>query len=669
MEYKLKKRSEKFDKNAIEKISNDLNIGKKFAEVLFARGIDTTEKAYNFLNPSLERLNSPFLFKDMGRAVEIIKSHVSKNHKICIYGDYDVDGISGSAILYKTLKRLNANIECVLPSRDKHGYGLSIEAVEELRDFQLLITVDCGISNVKEVKRAKELGLDVIITDHHDCPDVLPNADCIINPKVSGEEYPFKYLCGAGVALKLSEALIGKEALKFLDIASLATIADMVPLIDENRIIAKFGIERINNLPDMGLKSLIECVVTGNKLVDSQIIAYLLAPRINAAGRIAKADIAFDLLITEDKQNSTSLAKKLCKLNDERQRRQEKVLKEALAMEEKNPSDKIIIHGSKDWDTGIIGLGASKLTEQFNKPVILFGKTGEYWTGSARSISGVNIMDVLKTNHDLYEKFGGHERAAGLTVRGEYIEQIRVDSNRFLNENFDGHMFEPIKHYDIELKLKDITPDLIKEFNRLEPYGFDNKPVTVLFRDVNIKNIKSIGNDKHSKFTSAKDGFSADTIIFRVPTDEIPTKADIIGTIEISDYTKKPQIIAETLSYPPTPAQLYKKATLHLKSKALCETPELFYLPRVQMGEIYSLLKIISDNNYTFNNENELIKYIKNKISWITENNLAFAIETFIELNLIEYVKNDKITIKATGKKSNLNDSKIYMLYKRSIEK
>ena len=467
MEYNLKQSVTDYNEKDINKISNSLKIDKKFAEILYYRGIKTPEEAFDFLNPSLNNLHSPFLFKDMENSINLIKKHIDLSHKICIYGDYDVDGVSGSAILYKGLNELNANVECLLPSRDEHGYGLSMEAIERIADYDLLITVDCGITNINEIKRAKELDLDVIVTDHHECSSVLPPANYIINPKVKDETYPFKYLCGAGVSFKLCEALIGKEAYNYLDIAATATIADMVPLKGENRILAKFGIDFLNASPNLGLGCLIKQIFHKDKKVDSQNVAYMIAPRMNAAGRIAKADIAFELLTASDVKEAEKLAKRLCSLNEERQKRQEKVINEAVELENKYPSDKIIIHNSDKWDVGIIGLGASKLVEKYNKPAILFGKMGDYWTGSARSINGVNILEVLRTDENLYEKFGGHAGAAGLTVKGEYLKRIKTDSNKYLNEHYDESIFTPTKHYDIQLELTDLTKELAESFNKL----------------------------------------------------------------------------------------------------------------------------------------------------------------------------------------------------------
>lgn len=668
MEYNLKQRCTDYNEKAIKDIGKELKISKKFAEILYYRGIKTPEEAFDFLNPSIKRLNSPFLFRDMNRAVKLIKDHIAERSKICIYGDYDVDGVSGSAILYKCLKSLHAEVDCILPSRDEHGYGLSTEAVDKIADYNLLITVDCGITNVNEIKLAKDLGLDVIVTDHHECPQILPPADCVINPKAKDETYPFKYLCGAGVAFKLSEALIGKKAYSYMDVAATATIADMVPLVVENRIIAKFGIERLNSDPNMGLSCLIKRVLPKNKYIDSQNIAYMLAPRINAAGRIAKSDAAFNLLIAEEAKTAGRLADELCRLNEERQKRQEKVIKEATALEQKYPSDRIIIHGSDKWDVGIIGLGASKLAEKYNKPAVLFGKSGEFWTGSARSIDGVNILDVLRTREDLYEKFGGHAGAAGLTVSGNYIEKIKESADKYLNENFDESVFIPTKYYDIKLKLSDLTSELTEEFKRLEPYGFGNKPVAVLFEDVHIKNVKPIGNNKHARFTVTQDGVSEDAVIFRVIAADLPEKADLIGTVEINDFSGKPQIVADALSYPLTPPQLFEQSREYVRSGSDSKTPETYYLPRERMGEIYSLLKIISDKNYSFKNEEDFIDYIKKHIFWVNEYNLAFAVEVFAELDLIAYIKNDKISIKINKNRCSLDQSAIYKKYKYGVK-
>lgn len=663
MQYILKDKCKNVDSKSVNEISAALNINPLLAKVLGARGIKDINEARDFLHPSSEQLLNPFLFKDMEDCVSLIKNKISLGEQICIYGDYDVDGVSGSAILYKALKSMGANVDCILPSRMQHGYGLSCDAVSNMSTYSLLITVDCGITNVKEIALAKSMGLNVIVTDHHECGALLPVADYILNPKREEETYAWRELCGAGIAFKLANALTGDYANDFLDIAAIATIADIVPLIGENRTIAKLGLDKLNRTENIGLKKLIESAKLKPGMIDSHDVAFRIAPRMNAAGRIATARIVFDLLTTTDEIEAVELASKINTLNADRQQRQERVITEALEMEEKHPSDKFIMHFSDDWDVGIIGLAASKLCEKYNKPAMLLAKVDDKYVGSARSIEGVNIYEALHTQSDLYEKFGGHSGAAGLTVRPEHLKVVKDNVNVYLNSKYNDTDFLPTRRYDLTLTPKEITNGLITDLNKLQPFGYKNEPVNILFKKSSLLNVKPVGSDRHSRFLLKSGGYSINAIAFSTKVDSLPANADIIGTVQINDFDGFPQVMADTFSYSPSDNELFAAADSYVRH---CEHPtdkNEYFCNRRELGDIYSLLKSARDKRLKFKDMGTLIKFIQNNLHFLTIKKIAFAMNVLTELKLIDIIKSANINIAVYGNKCALEDSGIYKKY------
>lgn len=391
--------------------------------ILRSRGVDTEEKAERFLHPSLEQLYDPMLMQGMDRAVEIIRDAVAQHTPIQIYGDYDADGVCATSILMETLSSMGADVVYRIPDRHGEGYGLNCDAVREIAQTRrLLITVDCGVTNHEEVRLAQLLGMTVIVTDHHQLAETPSPADVVLNPLLG--DYPFRRLCGAGVALKLAQALLGmEEVLRRIDLAALATVADLVPLIDENRVIVRAGLEKLGDGSRPGLAALLTLAgVTAP--VSSGQVAFRLAPRINAGGRLEDAAQCVRLLISRDRAEAEAIAGNLEQQNQQRQALQQEITlkaEEDLHRTVNFRTDLAIVVMGEGWNSGVVGLAAGRICEKYHYPTIVLSKQGELAVGSCRSIPGVNIHAMLTACSDLFLRFGGHEQAAGLTMRADLV--------------------------------------------------------------------------------------------------------------------------------------------------------------------------------------------------------------------------------------------------------
>ena len=464
------------DNNYVDEMSKLFNIDKHLVSLLYSRGLKDRQTLEKYLNPSIKDLYDPFLFEDMQLVVEKIKIHLQNNHKILVFGDYDVDGISASAILIKYFESIGANVSNFMPNRYEDGYGLTIETIDKILQHDipdLIITVDCGITAVQEVEYLKQKEVDVIITDHHERGEVLPNCP-IINPKVS-ETYPFHALCGAGVALKLVQAVAGLETAKlYLPICAIATIADIVELLDENRAIVSLGLKNMASAPVGIIKLLHECGVPIN--CNASDIAYKLAPKINASGRMGSAETSLQLYMETDPQKIKKIIKQILTFNTERQQLCDKVYTDVKAELKTLDIFKIsaISMSSNEWDSGILGIVAARIAEEFHRPTFLFSQVGDELVGSCRSVNGVNVHSLLSSMEHLLTKYGGHPMAAGLTLKVEnYDEFVRL-TNAYVAENLNKTAFLPTKSYDFELDPDEITLKLVEDIDKLEPSGHLN---------------------------------------------------------------------------------------------------------------------------------------------------------------------------------------------------
>ncbi len=497
-------------------LSKKLKISPQISQILKNRNIDNEKDAEIFMNPSLEYLRDPFLMKDMKKAVDRIEKAIENNENIWIYGDYDVDGVSSTSILCIYFDSINYPINYYIPNRLEEGYGINEESIKHIHSqgCNLMISVDCGITSVKEIDLANELGLDVIITDHHECQSEIPKAYAVINQKQEDCNYPFDMLCGCGVAFKLIQALTPKEEFKtslynYIEIVTLATICDIVPLKDENRILVKNGLKLMSECHNIGLKELIKvCGVESDKIKSSHI-GFAIGPRINASGRLGYSKLGVELFTTKDKSKAKEIANMLEDKNNERQLIEAKMYQEAEAIidsNEKYKDDKVLVIAKEGWQHGIIGIVASKLTEKYYKPTILLTIEDGEATGSARSIKGFSIFDALVNSKDLLNKFGGHDQAAGLALDSNKIENLSYEVNQFAKYELNEEDLIENVNVEYELSEESIDLDLIEELHKLEPFGLSNPNPKFIVRDAILKNINVIGKNKqHLKFTIEKE--------------------------------------------------------------------------------------------------------------------------------------------------------------------
>ena len=513
-----------FDKEAVIEISKKFNISPLTAIVLYNRGVRDFDDIEKFLHCDLSGLKDPFLMLDMDKAVERIKRAKDNGEKITIYGDYDVDGITSIAILYKHLKSMGINVDYYIPNRITEGYGVNCGALEKIKagGTDLVITVDTGITAVEETEYARSIGLDIIVTDHHECKEKIPAAYAAIDPKRKEGGYPFKNLAGVGVAFKLIQALGGKETLpelidEYSDLVCLGTVADISPLVDENRILVIEGLKRFKNTKNIGLKALIDVSVNNDKEINTGTIGYIIAPRINASGRLGCASRSVDLFLTDDKKLASELALNLCEENVTRQQTEQKMFAEAFEYIEQHPEikdDNILVIPHKDWHHGIIGIVSSKITEKFYKPSILFAIDGDEAKGSGRSIGNFNLFDALENSSDLLEKFGGHELAAGLSIKTENIDEFRRKINEYSAGKINVSDLVPTISIDAQIKVPYITISTINDINKLQPFGVENPTPVFSVRNIKIHKLSVMSGGKHLRMTLFKDNKYLDSVGF-----------------------------------------------------------------------------------------------------------------------------------------------------------
>lgn len=462
--------------NKITALSEECGLCQETVSILYGRGIDTADKINGFIHPGRSRFLSPFLMSGMKEAVELITRARDEEWSVAIYGDYDADGICASTILCRALSDFGIQATVYVPERI-NGYGLNVRSIDEIFEEyfpQLFITVDCGISNAQEVEYIKEQGAEVIVTDHHELPDVLPDCICV-NPKFK-DDYPYDNLCGAGVAFKLGCALNGKDAYKYVDLAAIATVADSVPLTGENRDIVAEGLKLINASPRKNYAEFLK----KDERTTSQSVAFQIAPKINAAGRMGNARAALSLFLSDDDGEIYDYSVRLTSYNIERQKYCDELYLSAKQMlKEKGANGRIILLCAEKWNAGFVGIVAARLAEEYCRPAMLFVKHGDSYKGSARSIDGVNIFEALKACDSLIDEFGGHSQAAGVNVSGENLTALEEALNKYLHENYAADAFTPT-HYINGSCAAPMSQKFINELNLLEPFGVGNrKPLFV----------------------------------------------------------------------------------------------------------------------------------------------------------------------------------------------
>jgi single-stranded-DNA-specific exonuclease len=497
-------------------LADSLNISEALSTLLILRNIKTFQQARKFFRPALHMLHDPFLMDGMDSASLRVIEAITENQKILVYGDYDVDGTCSTALMYMFLKELGANAEYYIPNRLTEGYGISEGGIDYAKsiDTELLISVDCGITAVEETKYAKEQGIDIIICDHHQPKDVIPPAYAVLDPLKPGDQYPFKYLSGAGVAFKLAQGIcerIGKSQLplKYLDLVALAGAADIVPLNDENRILVKLGLDLVNLNPRPGLSALMNSARIDEGQLSAQKIVFSIAPRINAVGRLSDAGVAVELMVTEDVEEAAELATRLEKENSQRKKIDEDTLNDALDKVEQFinlDSDLAIVLHEEDWHPGVIGIVASRLVEKFYRPTIMLTTIDGVAKGSARSIANFNIYEALNENKDLLMHFGGHQAAAGLSIEIDKIPELRKKINAAVKDKVSEADLQPLIEIDAKLRLSEITPKFIRILNQFAPFGPENPKPIFLAEDVVICSGPRIVGNNHLLFTVKQNG-------------------------------------------------------------------------------------------------------------------------------------------------------------------
>ena len=534
------------DEEKVNKISEEFKINKLLSSILVNRNIEEKDIKV-FLNPTRENFHNPFLMPDMEIAVNRIIKAIENREKIIIYGDYDVDGITSITVLKSFLEDRGIQVGQYIPNRLDEGYGLNIPAVKKISDqgYTLMITVDCGISGIEEIKYANSLNIETIVTDHHEVGDTLPEAIAVVDAKRKDNQYPCRDLAGVGVVFKLIQAigirlnLEEKEYLKYLDIVCVGTISDIVPLVDENRVIAKLGLMLVNQTRNMGLKSLL--MSSGYKNIDSNTISFGVAPRINACGRMGHADEALNLFLSKDIYEVNELTKKLNDYNKLRQEIEKKIYEEAIEQIENNKlkEKSAIVIGGENWHHGVIGIVSSKITDLYFKPSILLCYEGELAKGSGRSIPGFDLHDSLMKCQDVIEKFGGHAMAIGITIKKENFNKFYEEFNKIVKDAKIDEII-PIINIDAKINLNEINKQIVESLKELEPFGEGNKMPIFAFKNLKIDSIRALTEGKHIKMT-LKDGNTViNAIGFNLGhlADEyrIGDKIDVAGTLEINSF-------------------------------------------------------------------------------------------------------------------------------------
>lgn len=535
------------DENKINEISEKYNISKLLARVLVNRKIINDNDINVFLNPTRNDFHDPYLMPDMKEAVDRIEIAIQRKDKIIIYGDYDVDGITSITVLKRFLEERGLEVDYYVPNRLQEGYGLNKEAIKNIAEsgHKLMITVDCGISGIEEIEYSNSLGVETIITDHHEPLDDLPRAIAVVDAKRKDNKYPFRGLAGVGVVFKLIQAigirlnLDEKEYLKYLDVVCVGTISDIVPLVDENRVIAKLGLKLIQVTRNIGLKSLLKNI--GYKNINSMSVSFGIAPRINACGRMGFQEEALKLFLTDNIVQAEEITDNLNRYNIERQEKERKIYEEAMdALKDVDMSkiSTIVLAGS-EWHHGVIGIVASKLTEKFFKPTILLSLEDDIAKGSGRSIPGFDLHSALCENSKYLEKYGGHEMAIGLSLKKENLEKFKQEFEKMAEEK-DIKSILPVIYVDGEISLSDMNKKTVEEICKLEPFGEANKTPIFLYKNLKIDSIRALSEGKHLKITLKDNNCLINAIGFNMGNlaDEylIGDKVDIIGTLEVNSY-------------------------------------------------------------------------------------------------------------------------------------
>ncbi len=531
----------------IEELQKTYKINKLLATILSNRGIIEKEQIEKFLKPKRSDFYNPYGMPDMEITVNRIINAIENQEKTIIYGDYDVDGITSVTVLKSFLEERGLHVGVYIPNRLNEGYGLNKNAVKKIADegYTLMITVDCGISAIEEVKYASELGIETLITDHHEPGEEIPKALAVVDAKRKDNTYQCRNLAGVGVVFKLIQAIsikLGleeKEYLKYLDIVCIGTISDIVPLTDENRVIVKLGLKLVQQTRNLGLKSILQA--TGYNKIDSIAISFGVAPRINACGRMGHQEEALKLFLSKNANEANELTQKLNAYNKERQEIEKNIFTDAVEQIEKNnlQEKKTITLMGKNWHHGVIGIVSSKITEMYFKPSILLCEEGDIGKGSGRSIPGFDLYEALTKCQKSVDRFGGHAMAIGITIKKDKLEELKNEFEKIAQEN---HIEEivPILKIDSQISLDEISKEMVESLKELEPFGEENKNPLFLFKNLKIDSIRALTEGKHLKLTVKENKNIVNAIGFNIGElaneYKIGDKVDIVGNLEMNSF-------------------------------------------------------------------------------------------------------------------------------------
>lgn len=666
----------------IDEISSALGINPIVAKLLYKRGYTDVASAKAFVYMESEMLLDPFKMKDLTKGVDGVRAAIERGEKITVYGDYDVDGVTSVCTLYLYLKSLGANVDYYIPNRAGEGYGVSTQAIDAIKESgsSLIITVDTGTTAVEEVEYAKSIGVDFIITDHHECRSNLPSAIAVINPHRPDCEYPFKELAGVGVVFKFicayEERVVGRsriEAAKrifaqYSDLVAIGTIADVMPIKEENRIIVSYGLSMIENTDRIGLAALIEAASAKKDIqrvpqkkkktkITSGYIGYTIAPRINAAGRIKTASLAVELFLSKDPVRAKEIAEELCQTNKERQSEENKIMQEAYEKIEKYDIEKnpVIVLDADNWHHGVIGIVASRITEKYTRPAILVSFEGNESTvpspddvgkGSGRSIKGMNLVDALCHCQDHLVKFGGHELAAGLSVTRGELDNFRRLINKYALANLTEKDMIQTVEADCELEFSDVNLALAKSIQLLEPYGVSNPIPCFILRGVTLNDINGISEGKHSRLSLGNGRYTISAMYFSNSPDSLGVyvgdKVDVLFNLDINEWGGRESVQVIVRDLKPSMAQKAKQRDEsarfdEIKNGAPFTAEENILPDRADFRAVYRLVQNSVRSGVDTLKHRDIISKLKNNDEGL---NIGYAklkviIMVFKELNII----------------------------------
>lgn len=565
-----------------KKLARTMNLSPLVVHLLLSRGFKTTAQIKSFLNPTVTDLSDPFLMHDMQKAVERLQRAIVDAQKIVIYGDYDADGITSTTLIYETLEQLGADVEYYIPDRFKDGYGPNKDAYQRLIEngAELILTVDNGVSGIDAIRYANSKNVDVIITDHHELPEKLPQAYAIVHPRYPGQEYPFGQLAGVGVAFKLACALLDEVPQEMLDLVAIGTVADLVPLVNENRALVAFGLSALQNTQRLGLEALFKVAGLTQSMINEENIGFAIAPRLNSLGRLKTGALGVELLTTLDEEAAQKIAAEVQQLNQTRQGLVEKITDEALDVLKRRGKHLVNVVCQEDWHEGVLGIVASHLVEKTGKPSLVLKASGENAKGSGRSIEAFQLFEALDGHRDLMKNFGGHHMACGLTISLDKLDELQDVLDQEAKKQKLDTVSKPSLQIDAELSFDDINLDLINDLKKLAPYGNGNPKPIFAFSNYQIYEAKLIGKKKnHLKISLGQKNNKIDALAFSVGErgqeivrDTAPLR--FVGRLGQNVWRGKvkPQILISDLAYQGLPVIDQRTAKLQKKMFAATGT-------------------------------------------------------------------------------------------------